>query len=238
METGLSETRRKILLWLAEKDRTWKELKSLTQLSDPVLARHLKELEEKGYIESVIDKRDRRVKIYTLSKEGREATKGDLLAVFLTFVLKERIGRYLKPEYLQKYPTKEELEKIVDSMCGEVGRLYFASILEGVECVKAFTKALELYSKIETASPIVELFVEEERKLLKTRENEDFLEIVVGMIAHDILVLKNIEERDAPEEVKKRAKEKLNDYINTLRGLGPIFRLLIDTLDEELKEKV
>ncbi|RLI80314.1 hypothetical protein DRP07_09280 [Archaeoglobales archaeon] len=66
------ENLKKILLHLSENPKTWKDLLELTGFARGTLAKYLKKLLDKGQISERIDRRDRRVKIYSITDAGRE----------------------------------------------------------------------------------------------------------------------------------------------------------------------
>jgi len=66
------ENERKILSSLISGSKKWFELLNETGLSKKGLAKHLKRLLEEGLIGEEIDKKDRRVKIYSITEKGKQ----------------------------------------------------------------------------------------------------------------------------------------------------------------------
>ncbi|AIY90412.1 ArsR/SmtB family transcription factor [Geoglobus acetivorans] len=99
----LSDSKRKILQLLASGEKTWAELKMKTKLSDPVLAKHLKDLLKIGLIEEKIDREDRRKKIYTLNFEKLKE---------LGRIRKEELNKLITILESENYDKEFEEEKI------------------------------------------------------------------------------------------------------------------------------
>lgn len=71
----------KIRLVLSSGDKDWRALKEGTELSDSVLSKHLKQLEESFLLYVVIDKKDKGKEIYTINELGLQTLKEELMAL-------------------------------------------------------------------------------------------------------------------------------------------------------------
>ncbi len=71
----------RIRLVLSSGDKDWRALKEGTGLSDSVLSKHLKQLEDKEEISVGIDKKDKRKKIYSINEPGLQKIKKELVAL-------------------------------------------------------------------------------------------------------------------------------------------------------------
>ena len=159
------DTKKKILELLVIKERDWKGLKKELGVSDPVLAKHIRELEEKGLIRTEISRKDRRKKIYKINEEGFKAIRIDL-ASFLIYVglmdaikiklaeLKEKSLKEVKKEYKPAYELvgslilekdAEELRKLI---INSFGSLCLEAMILGGDYLKLYCKVVDLFAPV------------------------------------------------------------------------------------------
>ncbi len=133
----LSDTRKRILELLITKEMTWRELKKETKLSDPVLARHLKELEKRGLITVEVDKRDKRVKHYSVSFNSEYISKTigvDSLAAAQILLL---------------IPDIMSLdEETLDKLASKVGSIIVYAAFAGGDAIDVAKKFLEMFGAV------------------------------------------------------------------------------------------
>jgi|Deesub1362B_J571_1020462.scaffolds.fasta_scaffold02272_9 DNA-binding MarR family transcriptional regulator len=126
------ENKNRILQALyVEEGADWKKLKEITGFADSVLAKHIKQLEKLGLIRTEIDRRDRRKKRYYVNKEGIEQLHEDLLGLWFFTKLYAEIDR-------------RDIEKTIH----RIGEFTLCCMLEGEEYLKAYIKALNIFSNI------------------------------------------------------------------------------------------
>jgi len=180
MELKLSETKKKILHLLAIKERTWKELKEETNLSDPVLAKHIKELLKMNLITEKIDPNDRRRKIYRLAPNSLESLKDELISFNLFIWLLSNIN-----EYAKVYSKKGEYTKYVEEVQKLIGSVFFICHPHDIQYFAEATGYLSVFLKPQLTQ-IRKLVVDEEAEFtfskIKKAKAEELLKDVVVVL--------------------------------------------------------
>ena len=239
--------------------KTWYELLEHTGFAKATLAKHIKNLLEKGLITEEVDKKDRRRKIYRINEKGFQMIEEDLLAIYISTHLRlyfSQLFDELELELREK-PTNEAIVTFAKRICEKIGRIYFAAILGGEPAVRAVLKALQIYSKINIYIGIMELrimesFLEEERKLLTDIRGEELLNAVVDVLVEDVSRLKGIElafttgdidvlvskgakthkEKEYRKSELEKFRQDLKDYIESLKEANPLLKGLISDIEK------
>ncbi len=128
----------KIRLVLSSGDKDWGALKEGTGLSDSVLSKHLKQLEDKEEISVGIDKKDKRKKIYTINKLGLKAVKKELMALEVYIYLDSRFIN------LMERVNREELSRMEanEKWFKDIGYLVVTAMSKDKEFLRAFLKGI------------------------------------------------------------------------------------------------
>jgi len=114
----------RIILALLDGEKKWNELLELTGLSKKGLAKHLKRLIEKGVVNDQIDKRDRRVKIYSLNPD---LTPENVIQEMLTIILLKKLAIEFMELDIKAMESGQDLKKEIYNL---IGRHYFSFSLE------------------------------------------------------------------------------------------------------------
>ena len=163
--------------------KDWKTLKKLTKLSDRTLAKHIKRLEESGFIESEIDKRDRRKKIYKIS---------------LGQIMKKMLDETLELYYLNKIGSIYKDIKSDVEFYSKLYMLFIYASLKGEQHLSAFLKALKVFGRgISVSETIV---------------NKEHMERILKFIEKE-LQIKNIEELKFQEVFEKTVSDFEKDIL-------------------------
>ena len=120
---------------LLDGPKDWKVLKERTKLSDGTLAKYLKKMLEKGYIEERISDKDRRKKIYRLvpSKESLEIATEKIMGIAISHVIKESFKENNSEEDIQQMVGRIFLDLL---FVGSKGNRIAQTIFESVDKIK------------------------------------------------------------------------------------------------------
>ncbi len=230
MEKNISESKRKILNLIFIKERDWQELKNETGLSDPVLAKHIRDLIKLGLITEEINPKDRRKKIYKIRhKELPTAVLVDALSIYILYELSneiknldisgeggdeiaKRIGKYYALYSLDDR-GKEAILKALDYLA--TGWDY---ILE--KCIDK-----EHYTRFEKDFP-------KERKELLDKATKAVIEIYEGYNIYR-WILDNPEKFREIAEKKGLGKEATENILKRVGGVSQNYEKVLTVLREK-----